>query len=152
MNNIVPTVLNEQNIIRLLDRIPIFSAIGITEKLQIARESHVEHVAKEQIVIEQDELSNNLYIIMHGDVVVMKRNKLREWAKVTTLGSGDYFGEIALLRNIPRTARVMTVTACSFLTIKGADFLKLYQFFPNNSCDNIQLMIAKRLEELKNII
>ena len=152
MNYNGPSEMNELSIIQLLDKIPIFFGIGLTEKYQVARESKIQHVAKNQIIIEQDELSNNLFIIVEGKVDVLKKNKSHNWIHVTTLEAGDYFGEIALLRNIPRTARVTTLTDCIFLTINGHDFLKIYQFFPAFACDNIQLMVAKRLTELKNII
>ena len=65
--------------------------------------------------------------------------------RVDTLGSGDVFGEIAILRNIPRTARITTETPCTFLTITAKNFLEMYQYFPPESRNNIQLIVAKRL-------
>jgi CRP/FNR family cyclic AMP-dependent transcriptional regulator len=131
--------------LRLLNNIPIFSGISPPELHLVASKCHLKEVAPDQIVIEQDDLSNELYVIVKGSVTVTKRKLEHQWNYLNTLNAGDYFGEIALLRNVPRTARVTTKTACTFLVISGSDFLEMYQFFPPKSRDNIQLVIAKRL-------
>jgi len=38
------------------------------------------------------------------------------------LGDGDCFGEVALLRNVARTASITTITPCTFLTPNRAQF------------------------------
>jgi len=142
--------LQEANTLRLLDNIPIFSGIGIHEQHLVERRCHVEQVAADEIVIEQDDISNNLYIIIKGTVIVSKKSPSRGWVRINTLGKGDYFGEIALLRNIRRTARVTTQTPCTFLVIGRDDFLDIYKLFPTQARDNIQLVVAKRLAELSS--
>ena len=46
------------------------------------------------------------------------------------LYDGDYFGEIALLKDVPRTATVWTRSPCIFLTLERADFLALLERAP----------------------
>lgn len=138
----------DANILRMLSNIPIFAGIGIHEQNLVARRCHIRSVAPDEIVIEQNDLSDFLYLIVEGTVEVSKKSLSKGWVRVNLLSKGDFFGEIAILRNIRRTARVTTKTPCTFLTLTGEDFLDIYQTFPRQSRDNIQLVVAKRLAEL----
>src|SRR6185295_12929812 len=50
---------------------------------------------------------------------------------VAVLETGDHFGEIALLRNVPRTATVRTLSPCTFLTLQRGHFLELIERSPD---------------------
>jgi CRP-like cAMP-binding protein len=56
------------------------------------------------------------------------------------LETGDHFGEIALLRDVPRTATVRTLTPCIFLTLQRAQFLELIARIPG---------LARALEQVE---
>lgn len=139
----------DATILRMLDNIPIFAGIGVHEQHLVASRCKLRQVPADEIVIEQDDISDYLYLIVDGIVVVSKKNPSKGWVKVNILTKGDFFGEIAILRNIRRTARVSTKTPCTFLTLNGADFLEIYQHFPSKSRDNIQIVVAKRLAQLR---
>lgn len=142
-------IIADANILRMLDNIPIFSGIGIHEQHLVASRCQLRHFGEDEIVIEQDDVSDFLYLIVDGIVIVSKKNPSKGWVKVNILTKGDFFGEIAILRNIRRTARVSTKTACTFLTLSGVDFLEIYKNFPPKSRDNIQIVVAKRLAQLR---
>ncbi len=65
--------------------------------------------------------------------VVFAADQGAEAATVNTLADGDYFGEIGLLRHIPRTATVRAVSACKLLRIDGEDFLEVINQAPSIS-------------------
>lgn len=140
------------SLMHLLEHVPVLSGIGMHELRLVASKCRLIHAPEDEIIIEQNDLSNDLYIIITGKVLVTKKTKANQWVKVNTLAAGDYFGEIALLKHVPRTARVTTLSHCTFVTINGGDFLKLYEYFPAHSRDNIQLVIAKRLAQLSHIV
>lgn len=114
----------------------------------LAEKSVVTQCGAEEIIIEQGEIGDKLYIIMKGQMLVSVKTLSMGWKKVNVLGPGDVVGEIAVLRRIPRTARVSALTACKYLTISAEDFFDVYQYFPAHARDNIQLVMAKRLQEL----
>ena len=139
--------LSQIDKIPILSRAPIFTGIGLTEQKMLADKCSIVVYRPEEIVIEQGEVGDRLYIIIKGSVHVSVKTSSMGWKHINTLGVGDVFGEIAILRNIRRTARIVTITACQFLTINAKDFLDVYQYFPARARDNIQLVVAKRLQE-----
>lgn len=141
--------LSEADVITAIHNATIFSGIGITEQKLLADKSIVTRCNAEEIVIEQGEIGDKLYILIKGQMLVSVKDINVGRKRVNVLGPGDVFGEIAILRRIPRTARVSTLTPCTFLTINAEDFFKVYQYFPARARDNIQLVIAKRLKQLE---
>ncbi|STY30077.1 cyclic nucleotide-binding protein [Legionella wadsworthii] len=139
--------LSQAEIIPILSRATIFTGIGHIEQKMLADKCIITSNRPEEIVIEQGEIGDKLYIIIRGTVQVSIKTQSMGWKRINTLGPGDVFGEIAILRNIRRTARISTITACQFLTISAADFLAVYQYFPARARDNIQLVVAKRLQQ-----
>lgn len=141
--------ISQMNILQIISRVNIFTGIGFIEQKMIADKCVIANYKPDEIVIEQGEIGDKLYIIIKGTVQVFIKTQSMGWKRISSLGPGDAFGEIAILRNIPRTARITTSTACQFLTISAKDFLAAYQYFPAKARDNIQLIIAKRLQERK---
>lgn len=140
--------LNQADVLKAIYKATLFSGIGIAEQKILAEKSIVTHCGTEEIVIEQGEIGDKLYIIIEGRMMVSIKDINVGRRRINMLGPGDVFGEIAILRQIPRTARVSTVTPCTFLSINAHDFFDAYQYFPARARDNIQLVIAKRLQQL----
>lgn len=145
-NNLQKAYIN-----RLISRIPIFASMNMHEQnLLIGKCAQVSFGA-EEIVIEEGEVGDRIYVILHGDVLVSKKSLSEGWIKVAALSQGDFFGEIAIMRRVKRTARVSTVLPCTFLTINADDFLAVYEHFSKKTKDDIQLIIEKRLSQIKTI-
>ena len=82
------------------------------------------HFEAGQIIFRQGELARNFSIILSGQVQVFRQQDGQE-LEVAVLGPGDYFGEMALLQGIRRTASVKAVTPVDLLSMNGADFTAL---------------------------
>jgi cAMP-dependent protein kinase regulator len=130
----------------LLSRATIFSGIALEEQKLLSEKCAIAQYMPEELIIEQGEIGDRLFIIIKGTVQVSIKTLTSEWQRITTLGPGEVFGEIAILRNIPRTARISAITACQCLTINAQDFLGVYQNFSDRARDNIQLVVKKRLQ------
>lgn len=132
--------------LRVINNVDIFAGVGLAEQKLLANKMTKMDFQADKIVIEQGDVGDRLYVILKGKVSVTKKNKDVPRAEIAILGSGEVFGEIAIVRSIPRTARITTLEPCTFLTINAQDFLNVYQYFPRQARDNIQLFIAKRLQ------
>jgi Cyclic nucleotide-binding domain len=69
-------------------------------------------------VFEQGDAGDRFYLVEAGDLVVQ-----RDGAEVARLGPGDYFGEIALVQDVPRTATVRPLTDAALLALDRDEFI-----------------------------
>jgi MFS family permease len=101
-----------------LRAIPIFTPLPEATLEQLARALAAVPVEADGVIVRQGEGGERFYVVDSGTVDVFVDD-----APVATLGAGDYFGEIALLRDIPRTATVRARGPASLLALDRDQFI-----------------------------
>lgn len=79
-------------------------------------------------VFREGDEANSMFVVLQGDMEVLKRSKYGKDARVAVLGPGDWFGEMGVIDVQPRSASVRTVSPARFLKITSADLDRLYRF------------------------
>ena len=102
----------------MLRRTRIFSVLPGPALERLARNAVPVHVRAGTTVIREGDSGDRYYVVAAGSVDVS-----RAGAHVASLGPGDEFGEIALLRDVPRTATVVAATDSSLLSLHRDEFL-----------------------------
>lgn len=85
--------------------------------------------AGRDVVVEGDH-GDKFYIIARGRVEILKRDALGNNQRVRILEDGDNFGELALLRDVPRNATIRTLVPCIFLSLQRNHFQNLLDSSP----------------------
>jgi MFS family permease len=98
--------------------VPLFEPLPPTSLEKLARSALTENVPAGTAVVTQSELGDTFYVIVSGSFEVSSDGRL-----LRTLGAGDFFGEIALLRDVSRTATVSALTDSVVLAIRRMEFL-----------------------------
>jgi MFS family permease len=101
----------------LVDDVPMFAPLSIAAKEYMARRLVSVPVSAGDVVIRAGDPGDRFYIVADGDFDVLADGADRK------LGVGDYFGEIALLRDVPRTATIRAVVDGQLYALERADFL-----------------------------
>jgi MFS family permease len=102
----------------LVQALSVFQPLLQTDQEAVALQLVEQRVTAGTVVLTQGEAGDLFYVLESGAVDIV-----RDGVVVTTLAAGDCFGEIALLRDVPRTASVVATEDCVLQTLSREDFL-----------------------------
>ena len=130
--------------VELLQRIPFFASVEPAKLKLLAFTSERVAFERDQVLFRQGDAGDAAYIIVEGEVDVLVDTPAGPLA-VATLGKNAFFGEIAILCDIPRTATMRAKTRLVTLRITKDLFLKLLIEFPTMAVAMMR-ELASRLE------
>lgn len=105
--------------LELLRQVPMFAALTEPQLEQLAKALHPpDRFRAGEVVLSAGEPGDRFYVVMSGIVQVVKGGR-----ELATLGRGQGFGEIALLRDVPRTATVRAHDDVEVVALAREDFL-----------------------------
>ncbi|HEX9350029.1 MAG TPA: MFS transporter [Gaiellaceae bacterium] len=101
----------------VIEGVPMFAPLSIAAKEHLAATLTPVSVVAGDVVIRAGDVGDRFYIVRHGDLEVVAPGVR------ATAGDGDYFGEIALIRDVPRTATVTALADSQLYAMDRNDFL-----------------------------
>lgn len=108
-----------------LATLPLFSSLDSDQLTTLANWFHDENVGEGVRLVGEGAHGYTFFVLTEGTADVTS-----EGETVTTLGPGDFFGEIAILGSGRRTATVTSTTPVRLLAIFGTDFRQLEAGYP----------------------
>jgi CRP-like cAMP-binding protein len=127
--------------IAALKRAPLFSELSKKELTALARLSEDLEVDAGRVLIREGELGSEFFVIMDGQVEVTRKGKT-----VRREGGDEFFGEIALIEDVPRTATVKAKTPLRLFVLTSRDFRHLVKDSPSVE-RKVLRSLARRLAE-----
>ncbi|HEV2562431.1 MAG TPA: cyclic nucleotide-gated ion channel [Rhizomicrobium sp.] len=108
----------------MLARVPLFQGFEPALLAEIMNLLRARLVQPGSVVSARGEPAEAMYFIVSGEVEVELTNRHLRF------GAGDFFGELALLRNTMRSATIVATTQCHLLTLSADDFSHLLKQHP----------------------
>jgi len=128
--------------LQILKQIPFFSSLSDEDLQAIADNINMQYFADGQMVFEQGDYGEEMYIIKRGSVEVMRDN-----AVIAELSDHAFFGEMALVSDEPRNASVKAHSDLEVLVLKKEDFKSLLETKPSIAT-TVSYEVVKRANQL----
>jgi hypothetical protein len=113
-----------------LKKIEIFSDLSINELAAVASVTEEAFFDAGETVFEEGERGNTLFLIVEGDVDVVKDYRKEKEIKLDSIGTGDYFGEMALFGDDRRSATIRVNRPARFLTLHKQELQEIVREYP----------------------
>ncbi|WP_119678963.1 cation:proton antiporter [Indioceanicola profundi] len=110
----------------LVDRVSLFSGLPEDRLKRIEKLFRPRLTVPDEIIVRRGERGDSMYVVASGAVLV----KVPGLAHPVRLGSGDVFGEMALLYDEPRNADVISSAYCRLLVLQRRDLARLFEEDP----------------------
>ena len=134
----------------VLDNSPLFAEMSNYQRRKAILISELNEFEAGEKLIEQDTFGRNMYLLLSGEVEVIRHNK-DEDLHLATLTPGQVFGEIGFIKETHRTADVRAATPVSVLRFDYDKLKKDLKLFPNIIAKlnfNISCILGERLADV----
>jgi cAMP-dependent protein kinase regulator len=151
----IKSVLVDFYKIRILDSLiafsPLFSELDADDRKYVLTKFKPDIYQPNQVIIQEGTEGDFLFVIKSGKVLVKTKDIKGREIKLAELGPGDFFGEVALITNTPRTATVVAITKVGVLKMSKEDFLEIIQLYPSVLEKGIEY-VKRRAEDTITIL
>jgi CRP/FNR family cyclic AMP-dependent transcriptional regulator len=132
-------VLRRNEKVELIKKVPLFAGCSKHELEQIAQIADEIDLAEGKEMTREGSRGREFFVLLEGDADVTKGGN-----SINKLGAGDFFGEIALVSDSPRTATVTATSPVRALVITDRSFRRLLDEQPEIQ-RKVLIALAERL-------
>jgi len=127
----------------LVAKVPLFRTLDAARIAAVASVLRARRAERGERLIRKGDQADSMYFIVSGEVEV----DTETGAARGRLGAGDFFGEIALIAERPRTATINAIIPCRLLVLHKDDFETFMGAHPDLK-EAVRVAARRRLEEL----
>lgn len=145
--------INKEKLSEILNKIPVFSNITKETLYELIDVMKPVIYPEGTMVIEQGAEGDSMYILKSGSVRVSRLDDVSEdEVQLAVLADGDYFGEMSLIDNMPRSANVITIEESYILRLTRSDFNSFLSKRPNTAVFFYKKFLEETINRHRNII
>lgn len=136
------------SILELLPKVPLFSQLDQNDLQTLSASARERDYQSGEVLMHQGDSGVGLFILSRGKVSITQvRNS--EVFDLGTLESGQVFGELSLLDDMPRTATVTAIEPCSVIIVPIWDFRAALRENPSMAL-SLLATLSKRIRNIEN--
>ncbi len=135
----------------LLAHIPLFKGLSSEDRAALAALLRVQKVKAGEVLFRKGSEGTTLYIIQSGAVKIVLPSRLGDEMIVTIFSAGDFFGKMALLDGMPRSADAVAVDPSRLLLLNRADFLHFLKK-SDGAIESIFSILSARLRKTDDLL
>lgn len=120
----------ETSLERLLSKVPIFSQLTDRELTKVSSIVHHRDYRAEEYVFVQGDPGLGMYVILSGEIQILHSDSDGRTKQLALLEAGDFFGELSLLDESPRSASALAKTQAKIIGFFRPDLLDLLSRSP----------------------
>ncbi len=132
-------VLRSNEKAKLLAAVPLFGRVSRRDLARIATLADELDLKEGKELTKEGAPGREFFVLLEGTADVRRKGR-----KVNTMSEGDFFGEIALITNAPRTATVAATSPVRVLVLRSGDFRELLRKTPSIQ-EKVLQAVADRL-------
>jgi len=137
---------NEESVIELLQKTPLWSALSKQDLKLVAKLSHERKFEIGKAIVTKGEAGVGFYLILEGAVEVRSGGK-----SLSKLGPGQFFGEMSIIDNQPRSADVIAIENSRVLILSAWSFKTLISDNPKIALKMMQEFVRRLRESDKSL-
>jgi CRP/FNR family cyclic AMP-dependent transcriptional regulator len=122
----------------MLSRVPLFSGVKPKELKKLARQLSEQNFSEGHVIATEGQSGVGFFLIQTGNVTVS-----RDGETIRTLGPGEWFGEIALIDQGPRSATVTAATDLKCIGMSAWEFRPFVQNHPEVAWPLLEALVGR---------
>ncbi len=115
---------------QLLKQTPLFSDLSADDLELLAQSTRIRDYKTGQAIVIKGRVGAAFFVVVSGSVEVFRVKDGSNEVVLATLGAGDFFGELATMKHVPRSASVRALEDTTCLVIRRPDFESYIRQFP----------------------
>jgi len=140
-----------EDIKAFLRRVPLFAGLTEPQFEQLAAGSARRSYPKGRTIVSEGEPSQSMYILLAGRAKVQRSDSEGKEVILAVLGSGEYFGEMSLIDDSPRSASVITLESSEFIAVSKDAFKAMLVQSPDMAMSVMRGLVRRLREADKKI-
>jgi CRP-like cAMP-binding protein len=118
------------SVVETLRRVPLFAQLGDDDLDRLAAMARERPYPRNSVIVFEDDPGDALFIVGVGQVKVVLVGEDGREVILAVLGPGDFFGELALIDDEPRSAHVIAMDDARLLVLRRDDFQQALETHP----------------------